>query len=240
MASSSSANAQDRRTSIFGFLTLSITIIIASLILSIIVEWVGMNFWWEDEGSTHSLDMIATEIEYINKDFRENNVLGYSPVDVINYAYTTFYDADNEGGAMAKIMNWINRSDSADDSAVSTFARQSGRTIKEYALAAFYITLVFTIRLSVLILSLPLFILVTVIALVDGLAQRDVRRWTNGRESGLRYHYMKSLALPAFFGTWLIYLSIPISIHPNFIILPLALFYGFIIREAVSWFKKYL
>ncbi len=240
MAGSSSASVQDKRTTIIGFITISIGVILLSLLISIIVEWIGMNFWWEEEGSLHSLKMVSTEIEYINEDFREENILGYSPVNFVEYAYSTFYDADNDGGVMTKVINWINEPNTEGETSFIKTARAGGKSIKEYMLSAFYITLVFTIRLSILILSLPLFILVTVVALIDGFAKRDLRRWTNGRESGLRYHYMKSLALPTFFLVWIAYLSVPFSIHPNFIILPLALIYGFIIREAASWFKKYL
>lgn len=231
---------QERRTTIFGFLTTSLLVILTSLILSIIVEWVGMVFWWEDEGSLHSLNMVDKEINYINKDFREENVFGYRPIEFVEYAYSTFYDTDNKEGTIASVMNWLNRPDSASDGFFEGIARSSGNTLKEFFLASFYITLVFTIRLSVLVLSLPLFLLVTIVAFIDGLSQRDLRRWTNGRESGLRYHYMKSMITPVFFGIWILYLSIPVSIHPNYIILPMALAYGFIIREAVSWFKKYL
>ena len=186
------------------------------------------------------IKMVSTEIEYINKDFREENILGYSPMDFVDYAYSTFYDSEDDDGMLENAMAWTIESNSPDSTMLATAVRTGGEVFKEYSLAALYITIIFTIRLSILILSLPLFILVTVIAVIDGFAQRDIRRWTNGRESGFRYHVMKSLALPMFFLAWIIYLSIPFSIHPNFIVLPLALLYGFIVREGISWFKKYL
>jgi integrating conjugative element membrane protein (TIGR03747 family) len=231
---------QDKRTSIIDFITHSILVIVASLILSIIVEWVGMIFWWPEQGSLHSLNMLNNEINFINDGFSSATVFNYKPVDLINYAYSTFYDVNDKEGAVNNFLRWVNEPNTSNVGAIEAFFKGTGYNIKEFLLSAFYIFLVFIIRLSILLLSLPLFILVTVLALIDGFAQRDIRRWQNGRESGFRYHYAKALALPSFFIVWVLYLSIPFSIHPNFLILPLAIVYGYVIREMVSWFKKYL
>jgi len=240
MAGKENAAKQEQRVTIFEFLKSSFLVIVFSLFLSVIVEWLGMLFWWPEQGSRHSLDMVANEINYVNKDFRESNALGYSPIEFIDTIYSTFYDVDEENGSVKKVIKWLDEEDSVDDGFFKKLFKTTGNTFKEYVLAAFYISLVFTIRLSILILSLPLFILVTMVALIDGFAQRDLRRWSNGRESGLRYHYAKAMILPSFFIVWLLYLSIPMSIHPNFVVLPLAILYGYVLREAVSWFKKYL
>ena len=240
MAQEANAAKQDKRTSIVDFLTNSVLVIFMSLLLSIIVEWVGMVFWWQDEGSLHSLNMLNNEINFINEDFTSTTVFNYKPVDLINYAYSTFYDVNNKEGVVNSFLRWVNEPNKGGMGAFEAFFKSTGYNIKEFLLSAFYIILVFTIRLSILVLSLPLFILVTILALVDGFAQRDVRRWENGRESGFRYHYAKALALPSFFIIWILYLSVPFSIHPNFLILPLAIVYGYVIREMVSWFKKYL
>ncbi|PCI29051.1 hypothetical protein COB55_02920, partial [Candidatus Wolfebacteria bacterium] len=98
--------------------------------------------------------------------------------------------------------NWLNSPTDDSTGSIEAYIKSSSHSIKEYLLAAMYIALVFAIRLSILILSLPLFFLVAILAIVDGLAIRDVRRWSNGRESGFRYHYAKSFVLPSFFVAW--------------------------------------
>lgn len=229
----------DKSKSIVDLFWGAVFVIIFSLFLSIIIEWIGMTYFWKDEGSKHSLTMLSTEINYINTDFSNQNIAGYRPIDFVSYSYETFYGTKNESGIAQDFINWLN-SPTDSTSTIEAYIKSSSHSIKEYLLAAMYIALVFAIRLSILILSLPLFLLVAVLAIIDGLAIRDVRRWTNGRESGFRYHYAKSFVLPSFFVAWILYLSIPFSIHPNIIILPLCLLMGLVVRSTFTWFKKYL
>ena len=53
------------------------------------------------------------------------------------------------------------------------------------------ITQVFALRLVILTLAALVIGLFTLVALVDGLVQRDLRRWGGGRESSFVYHYAK-------------------------------------------------
>ncbi len=48
--------------------------LLLSLLFSIIVEWAGMMLWWPDEGIEHSRTMLATEIIYLESDFRRSVV----------------------------------------------------------------------------------------------------------------------------------------------------------------------
>ena len=54
------------------------------------------------------------------------------------------------------------------------------------------------------------------------LVQRDLRRWGGGRESSFLYHHAKRLVWPSIVMAWVVYLAMPISVHPNFVILPFA------------------
>jgi integrating conjugative element membrane protein (TIGR03747 family) len=102
------------------------------------------------------------------------------------------------------------------------------------------ITQVFAVRLAILTLATPVFGLFTLVALVDGLVRRDLRRWGGGRESSFVYHYAKKAALPLIVTAWVLYLALPVSLHPSWIILPFALVFGFAVTITASTFKKYL
>ncbi|MEA2080383.1 MAG: DUF4400 domain-containing protein [Pseudomonadota bacterium] len=41
-----------------------------SLLFSIVIEWIGMVLWWPDEDLDHSRTMLATEVIYLESDFR--------------------------------------------------------------------------------------------------------------------------------------------------------------------------
>ena len=83
-------------------------------------------------------------------------------------------------------------------------------------------------------------LLFSLVALVDGLVQRDLRRWGGGRESSFVYHYAKKAALPLVVLTWVTYLALPFSLHPTFVILPFATLFALTVAVTASTFKKYL
>jgi len=41
-----------------------------SLLFSILVEWIGMIFWWPEQGTHHSLTMLSNELGYLSGDLR--------------------------------------------------------------------------------------------------------------------------------------------------------------------------
>ncbi len=98
----------------------------------------------------------------------------------------------------------------------------------------------FAVRLAVLTLATPVFGLFTLVALVDGLVRRDLRRWGGGRESSFVYHYAKKAATPLIIMAWVLYLALPFSLHPSWIILPFALAFALAVTITASTFKKYL
>ena len=110
----------------------------------------------------------------------------------------------------------------------------------EYVLAMMQVTQVFSVCLAILTLAMPIFLLFSLIALVDGLLQCDPRRWGGGRESSFVYHYAKKAALPLVVLTWVNYLALPFSLYPTFVILLFATLFALTVAITASTFKKYL
>ena len=102
------------------------------------------------------------------------------------------------------------------------------------------VTQVFSVRLAILTLAMPVFALFSFVALVDGFVKRDLRRWGGGRESSFVYHWAKRSAMPLLVLSWVIYLALPFSLHPTFIVLPFATLFAFSVAVTASAFKKYL
>jgi integrating conjugative element membrane protein (TIGR03747 family) len=102
------------------------------------------------------------------------------------------------------------------------------------------VTQVFSVRLAILALATPVFLLFSLVALVDGLVKRDLRRWGGGRESSFLYHWAKRSALPLLVLTWVVYLALPFSLHPSFVVLPFAILFALSVEVTASTFKKYL
>lgn len=112
--------------------------------------------------------------------------------------------------------------------------------IAAYVLAAMQVTQVFSVSLAILVLALPVFGLFSLVAIVDGLVKRDLRRLGGGRESSFVYHWAKRSALPLLVLTWVVYLALPFSLHPSFVVLPFATLFALSVAVTASTFKKYL
>jgi hypothetical protein len=116
----------------------------------------------------------------------------------------------------------------------------AGAKRRKNLIAAGYTTLVFLVRLLVLTLSLPLFLTAACVGLIDGLVRRDVRRFGAGRESGFVYHRAKAALMPLATLPWVIYLALPFSLNPLWILLPGAAALGAATCVAAATFKKYI
>jgi integrating conjugative element membrane protein (TIGR03747 family) len=83
------------------------------------------------------------------------------------------------------------------------------------------------------------FVVLGLVGLVEGMTERDIRRFSGGRERGQVYHLAKRGIAPALTLPWVIYLAWPTTIHPNLVILPFAFVFALALYVAASSFKKY-
>ena len=101
-------------------------------------------------------------------------------------------------------------------------------------------TQLFGVRLAVLLMALPLFVLAYVFALSDGLAQRAIRRASGGNESASIYHRAKYYLVALGSALSALYLLLPASIDPRWIILPGISVLGLLVRWQWVYYKKHL
>lgn len=209
--------------------------ILLSFILSVIVEWIGIRFFWKDQGSRHSAAMFYTEMSYLSGELDRTLMAESSREFAANLSTSLKHWMWDKTHAQSFI-NWIVVSPPADASPMRLFFH-GGR---EYAQASVNMTLVFGVRLATLILSIPLFSMVALLALSDGLVERDLRKWGGGRESGYTFHIAKRFIVPTFTLFCIFLLSMPISINPAYLTLPGAMILWLSLRFTSSSFKKYL
>ncbi|MGJ8518361.1 TIGR03747 family integrating conjugative element membrane protein [Carnimonas bestiolae] len=235
MASSSDAparRAEHKSLGLLGFLLkLPFTvawIVIVSILTSIVVEWIGIYFgWWSQPGSEHARQTMISEMGYLDSQFTRS-ILVASPADFANDVINTIND-----WAFVKtgITSWVE----GLQASTGWFG-----SIADYAQSVVYVTLMTLTRCMILLLTSPLFLLVAIVGFIDGLVRRDLRRFGAGRESATVYHHAKRMISPIFVFGWLIYLSLPLSIHPNLFLLPCALIFGLMVSITTGSYKKYL
>jgi len=210
-----------------------------SLVFSILIEWIGMEFWWEEQGLAHSRQMLVNELQFLGTDFHRSWLTAH-PMQFASDLSDRFYHIAFEWTGIVDLIQWITPVPSIDESGVRPLLHSIYRPVADFVLAGMQITQVFAVRLAILVLATPVFGLFTVVALVDGLVQRDLRRWGGGRESSFVYHYAKKAAMPLIIMAWVLYLALPFSLHPSWIILPFALAFGFAVTITARKKKKYL
>ncbi len=210
-----------------------------SLLFSIVVECVGMVIWWPEAGLDHSRAMLAQEIEYLDRDFRQS-VLSSDPGRFARTIAERSHYVLFELTGVLRLSEWLSRPPSSNETGARPRLHQVYLPIARFVRAAIQIVQVFSVRLAILCLATPVFLLFSLIGLVDGLVQRDLRRWGGGRESSYLYHYAKNSVWMFMLSAWVSYLALPISLHPVFIILPFAILFAISISVTASTFKKYL
>ncbi len=112
--------------------------------------------------------------------------------------------------------------------------------LQEYVLAFYYIAQITVLRIIVIICSIPAVFLIWTLGLLDGLVQRDLRKYQVLHESGFVYHNAKaifggSLALPP-----IVYMTYPSGFHPTLFLLLFAGPSSLVIWTMAARFKKHL
>ena len=213
--------------------------LLLSLLFSIIIEWAGMVLWWPDEGLDHSRTMLASEISYLDNDFRRSVVTSDPARFAKRFADNT-YHCLFEVTRFVDFIRWVSPPPTTSEQGLRPKLHKIFHPIAEFVIAMMQVTQVFSVRLAILSLATPVFLLFSLVAWVDGLVRRDLRRWGGGRESSFVYHYAKKAVLPLVVITWVTYLALPFSLHPTFIVLPFAVLFAFAVAVTASTFKKYL
>ncbi|MGJ0624644.1 TIGR03747 family integrating conjugative element membrane protein [Xenorhabdus bovienii] len=217
--------------------------VVMSWLFSLLLEYLGMTFFWQDEGAAHSQTMMKTELQFLSTEFTRSLLLS-EPSQTISHCLAQAYQwLFVDSG----VMYWIQGQPRYQLNSRNDFMREFNAVLqgisgylREYALATVFITMVMLIRLAILLLSVPLFVMVVLVALVDGLGRRDLRRYGAGYESSFVYHHAKRGIKPACTIPCVLYLSWPDVVYPAMILLPAAIVLGMAVVITTSMFKKYL
>jgi integrating conjugative element membrane protein (TIGR03747 family) len=223
--------------SAIGLVLRIIGLLIASLLFSILIEFAGLLLFWGDQGWRHSQAMLNSELGWLSEHFKASLILqqpGQTIVQWLDFLNqwllirTGFADFAQQVRVSSQgndFWSWIN---------------QLYVSIEAFVLAAVYVTFTFVVRLTILVLSTPLFLLASLTGFVDGLMRRDLRKFGAGRESSFVYHRAKRAVIPLLIVPWVLYLSLPFSVNPMAIFFPCAVILGITTAVTATTFKKYI
>lgn len=218
-------------------------VLIGSLLLSILIECVGMHLFWPDQGWRHAQGMLDYELNHLSTHFTRSAVVqepGRTAHQLIDSAYQWLF-------VKTGLLDWVSQASARSRAPSYGDARDARYYISQvyvwserYLIAAAFTILTFMVRLLVLVLTLPLFLLAAFVGMVDGLVRRDIRKFGAGRESGFIYHRAKASLMPLAVLPWILYLTLPVSVHPLLVLLPSAVLLGLAVNITAASFKKYL
>lgn len=230
---------------ISGLITLPLRlfgVLCGSLLLSILIECIGMHWFWPQESWHHAQGMLVYELDQLSSHFKQSLVVE-EPTRTAHHWVSLAYDQlFVKTGALETAHGAATGAhvDSGENKNFRFYLSLAYQHMESYALAAGFTLLTFLVRIMVLCLTLPLFILATLVGLVDGLVRRDVRRFGSGRESSFVFHRAKACITPLAVLPWVVYLALPVSVHPLWILLPGAILLSIAVNITAASFKKYL
>jgi len=215
--------------------------LLISLLISIILEFLVIKYMYPEQGSEHSAQLLVNEVEYLTDNFKSTFFYGTTTsavsIDVSNYIYQLLVVST---GFSAFHQRYSAPAYATESSTVRRLKRVY-KTAMPYALATINIVQLFFVRLVVILMSMPAFFLIAFVAIVDGLVQRDLRRFTGAIERSWVHHYTKSwlggpiVVLPA-----MIYLALPFNASPSLVFMPSFLFFGLMIFILITTYKKFI
>ena len=223
--------------SAIGLVLRIIGMLIASLLFSILVEFAGLLLFWGDQGWRHSQAMLTNELGWLSEHFKSSLILqqpGQTIVqwlDLLNQwllvktGFADFAQLARVSSQGNGFWSWIN---------------QIYVSIEDFVLAAVYVIFTFVVRLTILVLAAPLFLMAMFTGFIDGLIRRDLCKFGAGRESSFIYHRAKRTVVPLLTLPWIVYLSLPITLNPPAVFIPCAVILGAATALTTTTFKKYI
>lgn len=111
---------------------------------------------------------------------------------------------------------------------------------RDVLIVAMYGMKLFGIRASMLLMTIPQFILAIAVALTDGLVARHVRRAQGGHESATRYHHAKrGIAFGVIPLTATLWLVAPLRLPVYLLFWPVSVMMLLAVWNMAKYFKKY-
>lgn len=218
-------------------------VLCGSLLLFILIECAGMYLFWENQSWHHARDMLHRELDNLDHRFTRSIVVQEPGRTITRWVNTAQDFLFVRTGLLQTAKQSAQSSHDTKNHSARDFRyylTQPYIHMQRCLIAAAYATLVFGVRLCVLSLMIPLLLMAMFVGLVDGLVRRDLRRFESGRESGFVYHRAKATLIPLLVLPWVIYLTLPVSVNPLFVLPPSAVLLGVAVDVVAGSFKKYL
>lgn len=187
-------------------------LVLGALLLRVVLELLGLYFWWPQEGSRHVFQVMRQEQAELVSALRPHP-LGKEIVALLEYGYTHLPNISQ---------------------------RFAARLIQQTITTLTYTLMSFMLRLTWLAAMLPLFCLCALTGLVEGLVQRDLRRFGSGLESIFLHLNVIRSGSSVTTTLWVLYLAQPFLASSMLILLSAVLWSEITVWMVARSFKRWL
>ena len=214
-----------------GWFFSTISYVSIALVISIIVEWIGISFFWPTD---HASLTLAAELDYLGNNF-STSVADVSPAQLaVNVAtWTKSLLTENDFVLWFSVFSISEHNNSA-----MRFAATFVNVVAIYMESAVFVAMVVSVRLTVVLLSSLVIILVTFVSALDGLIERELRHVGGDIEHSKIVHQAMYWAPKLAFFAPIAYLAWPWVANPVFFFVPAMLLYGYTNYLVFSQYQK--
>ncbi|ENN6469926.1 DUF4400 domain-containing protein [Vibrio vulnificus] len=205
------------------FFVLLAKTLIVSLFVSIGVALVGVTWFWPEQGVNHELTTLNLELSELAFELRSVGA-GFSYW--VSNITAQLMEATWLGGYIRSAVTWVG----------GLFSDQAVM----YGEVAYYATMVFVVRLGVILSSLPILVIWMLLGFFCGLTERDLRRFNAALESSTIFNLAMRNAKIPFFICIAAYLSWPTRAYAVIATLPVCIGTFVMVYLAVAHYKKRL
>jgi integrating conjugative element membrane protein (TIGR03747 family) len=218
-------------------------VVLGAFLLNLLMAFLGIALLWPEQGAAHSQRILLMEIGRLATALTHSPLFAEPFVTVVNgiraVCQWTVVASGSTAWGNAQLPGPLH-GDNGLSRQINLWLGEMAGYCHDYLLAAWYVSGVVLVRIGILLLVLPLFVLVVMVAVVEGLSRRDLRRYGAAYESSFVYHHARRLVKPAVCVPGTLYLAWPTTVDPSLFILPAAALLGGTVMLTLASFKKYL
>lgn len=209
---------------------------ILEIFITLLLGWLlllalSLGLWFKAGFTTakaKTLSLIESQRHAIAP-IKKGSLLNYLPLDKPGYVH----DSPNFFNRLTAYSNQLNP---RLKPLLTAFLQKA----KQFLTLTYLISQYLLLKLLSLIAAMPLFLLMMLAGLIDGLNQRAIRTACLGRESSYVFHKLNRYIKKAVIFLLALWLLLPISMSPSLVFMPISLVLALMVAMTASRFKKYL
>ena len=136
-------------------------VVLSSLLLSLLIEYIGIAFFRPEAGAAHSEAVMNTELGWLSTEFTRSLLLSEPSVTVVRWVTTAYQWAFVDSGFLDQVRQQYAHqmhSDNAVTREINSWSGWLAGYLREYLLATVWISIITLVRVTILVLSVPLFV----------------------------------------------------------------------------------